>query len=44
MLRKKDDDLDDEEKENTTRNRNQTFGGPDGGQTKLSTSETTPTT
>ena len=37
MLRKKDDNLDDEGKENTARNRSQTFGGPNGGQTKLST-------
>ena len=38
MLRKKDDDPDDEGKENTVENRNQTSEGPDGRQTKLSTS------
>ena len=37
VLRKK-DDIDDEGKETTVENKNQTFEGPDGGQNKLSTS------
>lgn len=41
MLRKKDEDRDDKENENIAVNQSQTFKVPDGGSTKLNTSETT---